>query len=128
MQTLTLFYDGNCPLCLAEIHLLKSRNHQQLLAFIDVTENIDEHKHGVSCAAALQSMHGQLADGTIIQGVAVFREAYTRVGWHTMAWVLSIQSLQPLFDLAYYHFAKHRQRIATIIGKPLLWLSRKYAR
>ncbi|NCX50503.1 MAG: DUF393 domain-containing protein, partial [Burkholderiaceae bacterium] len=33
---LTLFYDGACPLCQAEILYLQRRNQQQLLQFIDV--------------------------------------------------------------------------------------------
>lgn len=113
---------------MAEIHLLKSRNQQQLITFVDVTKDFDAREHLVSCSAALESMHGQFADGTMIQGIAVFHAAYVRVGWHTLAWLLSVAILQPFFNRTYYHFAKHRHFIAKIIGKPLLWLSKQCTR
>jgi predicted DCC family thiol-disulfide oxidoreductase YuxK len=46
MQSLTIYYDGECPLCLAEIHFLKSRNFLGLLEFVDVAApQYDESEH-----------------------------------------------------------------------------------
>lgn len=58
---LTLFYDGACPLCQAEILYLQRRNQRQLLQFIDVNSSaFDPERVGVSCQAALDQMVGQI--------------------------------------------------------------------
>jgi predicted DCC family thiol-disulfide oxidoreductase YuxK len=36
LQKLTLFYDGACPLCQAEILFLSGRNQDGLIDFIDI--------------------------------------------------------------------------------------------
>lgn len=73
LEKLTLFYDGTCPLCQAEILFLSRRNQANLLDFVDIhSERFDPHRVGVSCEAALAAMYGQFASGKLIQGVAVF--------------------------------------------------------
>jgi predicted DCC family thiol-disulfide oxidoreductase YuxK len=53
---LTLYYDGQCPLCVAEVEFLQSRSTQDQLAFVDVTEsNFEAASHNISCAAAMAS-------------------------------------------------------------------------
>ena len=65
LQKLTLFYDGACPLCQAEILFLSGRNEANLLDFIDInSERYDPQVVGVSCEQALAAMYGQYADGT----------------------------------------------------------------
>ena len=54
LEKLTLFYDGACPLCQAEILFLSGRNQDNLLGFVDInSEQYDPQKVGVSCHAAL---------------------------------------------------------------------------
>jgi DCC1-like thiol-disulfide oxidoreductase len=80
LKPFTLFYDGACPLCLAEITYLKSRNQAGLLSFVDINSaSYDPQKVGVSCKEALAKMYGQVEGETPINGVAVFAEAYRRV-------------------------------------------------
>lgn len=55
---LTLFYDGQCPLCQAEILWLRHRDHHGRLRFVDVSRpEYDAEAEGVSCSAALANMH-----------------------------------------------------------------------
>ena len=113
LQKLTLFYDGACPLCQAEILFLSVRNQKHLLDFIDInSEAYDSLKVGVSCEEALAAMYGQYADGTLINGVTVFPEAYRRADLGTLAWIFSRKSLQPLLKVGY--------RFLLIIDMPFL--------
>lgn len=128
MQKLTLFYDGECPLCRAEIHCLKSRNTFGLLDFVDVaTSHFDEAEHQLSCKLALTTMQGRLADGTQLEGIPVFAEAYKRANLPTLAWLFSRQWLAPILNAGYYVFAKYRHRISKTIGPMMLRLSKWYA-
>jgi predicted DCC family thiol-disulfide oxidoreductase YuxK len=90
LQKLTLFYDGACPLCQAEILFLSGRNQAGLLNFVDINSKAyDPLKVGVSCEEALAAMYGQYADGTLIHGVTVFPEAYRRADLPSLAWIFS---------------------------------------
>jgi len=123
LEKLTLFYDGACPLCQAEILFLSGRNQANLLDFIDINSvQFDPLKVGVSCEAALAAMYGQYASGQLIQGVSVFPEAYRRANLPRMAWFFSRKPLQPLLRLAYLFFAKNRHTISRLLGPMALRL------
>ena len=65
LEKLTLFYDGACPLCQAEIVFLTKRNQAGLLHFVDINSpNYDANQVGVSCDQALASMYAQYESGT----------------------------------------------------------------
>ena len=122
-QKLTLFYDGACPLCQAEILFLSGRNAANLLDFIDIhSERYDPQAVGVSCEQALAAMYGQYADGTLIHGVTVFPEAYQRANLPFLAWMFSRPALQPILRVGYQFFAKNRHTISSIFGSSALRL------
>lgn len=126
IQGLTLFYDGACPLCQAEILFLSRRNQLGLLHFIDVnSRQYQPEVTGISCADALDAMSGQFDDGVVIQGVEVFSEAYRRANLPVLAWVFSRKLAQPFLKMSYRFFVRHRHRISKIFGPAALWLVRK---
>ena len=123
LQKLTLFYDGTCPLCQAEILFLSGRNQAGLLNFVDINSKAyDPLKVGVSCEEALAAMYGLYADGTLIHGVTVFPEAYRRADLPTLAWIFSRKSMQPVLKMGYRFFAKNRHAISRVFGPGALWL------
>lgn len=79
MTTLTLFYDGACPLCVREIGLLRRLDRRGALAF----ENVAEANASVSCPIDRQQLlarfHAQLPNGDIVDGARAFTEAYSRL-------------------------------------------------
>ncbi len=126
METLTIYFDGRCPLCLAEIHVLRARNRRGLLRFVDVTaQDYCESSHGVSCNAALANIHARLGDHTLLRGPAVFAEAHRRAGLTRSAWLLSRPALQPLLAFAYRQFARHRHTMSRVAGPVLLRIARR---
>ena len=127
LAKLTLYYDGACPLCQAEILFLSGRNQARLLDFIDInSERYDPLTVGVSCEQALAAMYGQYANGVLINGVSVFPEAYRRANLPFLAWLFSRKTLQPLLQIAYQVFAKNRHAISRVLGPTALRLvSRK---
>ena len=125
LKTLSLFYDGTCPLCQAEILFLSRRNQAGLLAFVDINSSeYHPERVGVSCDQALASMYGQLSDGSLINGVAVFAAAYSRANLPLLAWIFSRKSLKPLLNKGYQFFAKNRHAISRRLGPGALWLVR----
>ncbi len=126
LQKLTLYYDGACPLCQAEILFLSGRNHDGLLDFIDInSERYDPILIGVSCEQALAAMYAQYADGELIHGAKVFPEAYRRANLPFLAWLFSRPYLEPILNLAYRFFAKFRHQISWLFGPSALWLVKR---
>lgn len=125
-SALTIYYDGLCPLCQAEILFLQSRNSQRLLNFVDLQEPaFDASLHQVSCTAAMAKIHGRLATGELLTGVAVFAEAYRRTGLTVLAWLFSRTWVKPFLDPVYLIFARHRHAISRTLGPGLLRLARR---
>ena len=125
MKKLTMYYDGLCPLCQAEILFLSRRNSAGLLSFVDVNSTqYSADVVGVSCQQALDSMYAQYEDGELINGIDVFSAAYQRANLPTLAWLFSRPSLRPMLNWGYRFFAKNRHRISSIFGPAALWLVR----
>ena len=109
----TLLYDGDCPLCSREVAMLRRRDRGRgALALVDIAEpGFDAARYGRDHATLLARIHGVLPDGTVIEGMEVFRRAYAAVG---LGWVLA-PSRWPLlgrgFDAAYRWFARNRLRL-----------------
>lgn len=123
MKKLTMFYDGLCPLCQAEILFLSGRNQAGLLSFVDVNSNrYSADEIGVSCQQALDSMYAQYDDGELINGVDVFSAAYERANLPKLAWLFSRPSLRPTLTWAYRFFANNRHTISGLFGPSALWL------
>jgi len=124
LEKLTLFYDGACPLCQAEIVFLSKRNQAGLLHFVDInSSNYDANQVGVSCDQALASMYAQYESGTLINGVEVFLQAYKRANLPVLVWLFSRPYLRPVLNLAYRGFARFRHPISSTIGPMALWLA-----
>ncbi len=127
MSPLTLYYDGRCPLCQAEMLYLQHRDHRGLLTCIDITrEDYDAQLTGLSCEMAMASIHGQLPNGEWLRGVAVFAAAYERVGLHRMASLLSRPRLQPLLGWGYARFARHRYTLSRWLGPTVLRIVKRF--
>lgn len=91
-----MLYDGECPLCLKEISMLKKRdNGQDKISFVDIAspDYEPEEYGGVTYGKAMGRIHGLLPDGSVIQGVEVFRRCYDAVG---LGWVYAMTSLKPI--------------------------------
>ena len=111
--SLTLLFDGACPLCLREVKFLKRRDLQGRLAFVD----IDQHAYdpaqwkGISYRDAMVRIHAVRSDGEILKDVAVFREAYRWVG---LGWIYAPTEwpvIGLLIDRLYRLWASQRLRM-----------------
>jgi predicted DCC family thiol-disulfide oxidoreductase YuxK len=108
-----VFFDGECPLCRREIDVLRRRDAGRgFIAFEDISApGFDASRHGFEFAALMGRIHGVLPDGSVVEGVEVFRRLYAAVG---LGWVLAPTRwpvLRPLTDAIYRWFARNRIRI-----------------
>jgi predicted DCC family thiol-disulfide oxidoreductase YuxK len=109
---LELFYDGACPLCRREVRLLRARDRRQRLRFVDISaEGFDAASVGVTWARMMDRIHGRLPDGTLVEGVEVFRRAYASIGFGPLVALTRLPGVAQLLDVAYRVFARNRLRL-----------------
>lgn len=109
---LTIYYDASCRLCDGEMRNLMLRNTAGRLSFIDASApGFDSPITGTTQADLLSMIHAVDADGQVIRGVEVFRQAYGAIGlgWLTAptAWPV----LRQWADRAYPWLVRNRHRV-----------------
>jgi predicted DCC family thiol-disulfide oxidoreductase YuxK len=107
-----VLYDGECPLCTREIRFLERRDRGRgRIHFEDIADPaFDPAAYGLDDRQLMARIHGVIPDGSVVEGVEVFRRAYAAVG---MGWLLAPTRwpvLRSLADLAYRVFARNRLR------------------
>jgi predicted DCC family thiol-disulfide oxidoreductase YuxK len=107
-----VFYDGACPLCLREIEMLRRKDKQRKIAFTDIADpKFDAALLGVSWPTLMERIHGRLPDGTLIEGVEVFRRLYAAVGFGSLVAASRLPLVTQLLDRCYRAFAKNRLKL-----------------
>lgn len=114
---LTLYYDGNCPFCLAEMRRLMRWNSAGRLDFVDIsTPDFDPAPLGVDMAALDRELHSRTADGRLLVGTDSMLAAYTLAGRAWLVLPLRVRILRPLLAGLYRSFARNRYRFSRWMG------------
>ena len=121
-EKLTIYYDGKCPLCLAEIHFLEHHNHKELLSFVNL-HTLDA-ADPINCALAMKTIHGRIGN-TLIIGPSVFQEAYKRTDLQLVNYFFSFTWFRFIYARFYVLFARYRHQISRLIGPSMLRLAKK---
>jgi predicted DCC family thiol-disulfide oxidoreductase YuxK len=112
-----LLYDGLCPLCLREVAGLRRRDADRgLVMFVDVADDgYDPADHGgVSFEAAMGTIHGVLADGSVVVGVEVFRRVYEVLG---LGWVYGVTRIAWVGGVADWLYGVWAERRLWLTGR-----------
>lgn len=107
-----VFYDGDCPLCMREIRMLDRLDRRRRIRFTNIAaEGFDVAQVGLDWQTLMDRIHGRLPDGTLIEGVEVFRRLYGAVGFGPLVALTRLPGVSHALDLCYHLFAKHRLRL-----------------
>lgn len=121
-ETLTVLYDGSCPLCRREIAHVKGlaqTRSDSSLCFIDISSNADsENNFAKDRAKLLARFHVQCADGSRLDGAQAFVAMWSRLpGWRYLALLARIPGMLVLMELAYRVFLKLRPALQAIVRR-----------
>ncbi|PUZ49419.1 hypothetical protein GQ55_7G324300 [Panicum hallii var. hallii] len=115
-----MLYDGDCPLCMREVNMLRERNKSYgAIKFVDISSKdySPDDNQGLDYETAMGRIHAILSDGTIVTDVEAFRRLYEEVG---LGWVYAVTKYEPVATMAnavYGVWAKYRMQIT---GRPPL--------
>ena len=110
--TVEVFYDGDCPLCLREINLLKWLDRRKRIRFTDIAaSSFSATEYGKTTGEFMSEIQGCLPDGQWIIGVEVFRRLYAAVGFRSLIWITRLPLMSHGLELGYRIFARNRLRL-----------------
>lgn len=112
-RALTVWYDGDCPICVAEIGLMRRLDRASAIEFVDLSLP-------QACAgdreARLARLHAEPRGGAMVDGAAAF-VAMWRVlpGLRALAAVASLPPVLWLLERTYRVFLKFRPGLQAIV-------------
>lgn len=112
MTEVEVFFDGQCPLCLREIRMLRRLDRDHHIQFTDIAApDFDPTSIGKTMPELMRRIHARLPDGSLVDGVEVFRRLYAAVGFRRLVALTRMPVVSPLLELGYELFAKNRLRL-----------------
>lgn len=113
-----VFYDGDCPLCLREIKLLRWLDRHQRIRFTDIAAvDFVPAEFGMTMPEFMDQIQGRLPSGQWVVGMEVLRRLYAAIGLGPLVWLTRLPLLSQLCDFGYRVFAKNRLRLTGRCGK-----------
>lgn len=112
LYPLTIYFDGSCQLCSAEIENLRLRDLQGRLRFVDCSPaDFASPVPGADRAALMNVIHGVGAEGQVLRAVDLFEAAYRAVGLPWVSRLLVHPLIRPLADRVYPWVVRNRYRL-----------------
>jgi predicted DCC family thiol-disulfide oxidoreductase YuxK len=114
----TVYFDGSCPLCQAEIGYYRRKDQAGALCFVDVSEVGAATPAGISRQRAMERFHVRTGDGRVVCGAAAFIEVWARLpGWRWAARAASLPGASAALALGYRIFLPLRPFISRLFGR-----------
>ncbi len=118
ISPLTVYFDGSCPLCRAEIALYRNHDTSAQLCFRDVSNADTPLEADISRTRAKERFHVRRDDGQLVSGAAAFVSIWRVLPrWRWAARVASTAGMVLVLEGCYQLFLPARPVLAWILGK-----------
>ena len=112
MPRTTIYYDGDCPLCRAEIAHYARKDSAGTLDLVNVADPASPLPTGTDRYAALARFHVGTADGRVVSGAAAFVEVWRGLpGWRLLARLARLPGMSRAMEAGYRLFLPLRPSI-----------------
>lgn len=112
---LTLYFDGDCPLCAREIHMLSRHAPPARLVLVDISRaEFDARALGFSLEQMQDSLHARFDDGRWLTGLDATLWSWRAAGLGKWAAPLAWRPIRPLFTLGYRLFCRLRPHLGWL--------------
>jgi len=116
----TVYFDGSCPLCRAEIGYYRRKDQVGALCFVDISEAGAVTPEGITQQRAMKRFHVRASDGRVLSGAAAFVEVWARLPrWRWAARAASLPGALIALEWGYRIFLPVRPFISRFFGRAL---------
>ena len=116
---LTIFYDGNCPLCSAEMRSLKRHDQQNKIQLVDLHSDVFAQQYPeINFDAAMRTLHANY-NGQVLRGLQVTHRAWTLIGKGFWVAPLNWPVIRTISHWIYLLVARFRHPLSSILAKAL---------
>jgi predicted DCC family thiol-disulfide oxidoreductase YuxK len=116
----TVYFDGSCSLCRAEIGYYRRKDQDHSLCFVDISETSAAPPEGVSQERAMKRFHVRASYGRVLSGAAAFVEVWTHLPrWRWAASAASLPGALIALEWGYRFFLPVRPFISRFFGRAL---------
>lgn len=124
-ETLTVYYDGACPLCRTEIGHYRNCTGAERIGFVDLAsvETDAPLGPGLTCPTAQARFHVRDADGRLTSGAAAFAKLWSVLpAWRWLGRIVGLRVfgfrlILPVAEAAYRLFLPLRPRLAGLLRR-----------
>lgn len=111
-ESLTVYFDGSCPVCSREINWYKKRQGSKDITWCDVSAIEDENVcANLKTDAALKRFHVRRGDGTLVDGAKAFSELWLNIPSLKLVGTLTrLPGIHHVAELLYKVFLMFRNR------------------
>ena len=114
-QPATVYFDGSCALCRAEIALYRRQAKGEALCFADVSNPATPLGDDLEWHKAMKRFHVRTEDGRLVSGAAAFVEVWKRLPqWRWASRAAAIPGMVALLEMAYQLFLPARPQLARL--------------
>ena len=119
-KSLTVFYDGACPLCRREIAFYQDKTGADAIDWIDVSGKAgdDEVAPGLSRDQALRRFHIVDGNGTVVSGGTAFAAIWASLpAFRPLGRLFRLRPFAWVLDRAYDAFMRVRPRVQSVVAR-----------
>lgn len=116
-QTLTVYFDGACPLCRMEIDHYRKQDGSQDICFLDVSRSDETLAVDLTRPQAMKRFHVRRDDGTLLSGAAAFVAVWeTLPRWRLAARLAALPGILAILEVGYRLFLPVRPTLSKLVG------------
>ena len=114
----TVYFDGSCPLCQAEIGYYRRKDQAGGLCFVDVSEIGAVTPERITIQQAMERFHVRAGDGRVLCGAAAFVEVWAALpNWRWAVRTASLPGAMAVLEFCYRIFLPVRPFVSRFFGR-----------
>jgi predicted DCC family thiol-disulfide oxidoreductase YuxK len=114
---LTVYFDGSCPLCRAEMRHYGAEDGAGSICFVDVSRTKGDLAGDLTRGQALARFHVRRSNGALASGAAAFVAVWQLLPrWQWAARVAALPGMMATLDFGYRLFLPVRPLLSWLVG------------